>query len=294
MNHNSYTEERMKIYSKKDIIQTPYTQVTLFSYEKSPHKHTFFEFSIVLAGRCLNSVDGNPPIELSRGDLFFITPSNSHQLQLLDPDHKHRDFYISADEMRALTRVYSKDLYENLITIAPNFHYKLTDIQLTYLEEKVAYYNQNLYPCSPEQLKQLHTSIILDLLGFILLTQHKQTASYPAWLSTLIRRLDNLEFIGNSVSEITQTTGYSHGYVCRSFKKYMGKTLIFYHNTIKVRYSTRLLPSHSILEIASMLGWYNPKNYDIAFRKVYHTSPSNYKKMMQKSFTDTPSTNTAN
>ena len=289
-----YKEKHIKTYSKKDIIQTPYTQITLFSYEKSPHKHTFFEFSIVLTGRCLNSVDGNPPIELSQGDLFFTTPSNSHQLQLLDPDHKHRDFYISADKMRALTRVYSKDLYENLITIAPSFHYKLTDIQLTYLEEKIAYYNQKLYPCSPEQLEQLHTSIILELLGFILLAQQKQTASYPTWLSTLIRRIDNLEFIEKSISEIVQTTGYSHGYICRFFKKYTGQTLISYHNTIKVHYSTRLLNSHPILEIASMLGWYNPKNYDIAFRKVYHTSPSNYKKMMQNSLTDAPSVNTAN
>ena len=62
----------------------------------------------------------------------------------------------------------------------------------------------------------------------------------------------------------------------------MGKTLLSYNNAIKLRESTNLLKTHTVMQTASILGWDNPKNYNIAFKKVFGITPSQYKKSVKE------------
>ena len=266
-----------KYYTEKDIQYFPYSQIVVFSNEHTPHRHTFFEFSIILSGECLHSVDGNEPIELSKGDLLFVTPENFHQFHSFSADYVHRDFYVTSQKLEKLTSEYFGDLYKELPSLSPNFHYKLSDPQLSNFQDKISLLNENLYSTTPALREDIHTSLTLDLLGIILSTKCEKKNYYPEWLDNLIHRLNNYEFVGQPISKIIEASGYVHSYVCRLFKKYTGQTLISYHNDIKVRYSTHLLETHSILQIASLLGWSNPKNYTIAFKKVYNMTPTEYK-----------------
>lgn len=276
-----------KYYTEEDIQKTPYTQTVIFSNEHTPHRHTFYEFSVILSGSCMHSVDDNPPIKLSTGDLLFVTPENFHQFQLFSTDYVHRDFFVNAEKLKQLSSVYFNDLYEELPILSPNFHYKLSEPQLSALQEKVSLLNENLYSTTLDMRESIHASLILDLLGIILSTKCEKKNYYPEWLDNLIRRLNNLEFINQPISEIIKASGYAHSYVCRFFKKYTGQTLISYHNDLKVRYSTQLLERSSILQTASLLGWDNPKNYAIAFKKVYHMTPAEFKKHIKKSTSNT-------
>lgn len=277
-----------KYYTDEDIQQMPYTQMVIFSNEHTPHRHAFYEFSVILSGNCIHSVDNNPPVELSTGDLLFVTPENFHQFQLFSTDYVHRDFYVTADKLKQLASVYFNDLYEELPALSPKFLHKLSESQLSTLQEKVSLLNENLYSTTLDMREAIHASLILDLLGIILSTKCGKKNYYPEWLDVLIHRLNNLEFINQPVSEIIKSTGYAHSYVCRFFKKYTGQTLVSYHTNIKVRYSTQLLETSSILQTASLLGWDNPKNYTIAFKKVYHMTPAEYKKRMKKPPSSTP------
>ena len=73
---------------------------------------------------------------------------------------------------------------------------------------------------------------------------------------------------------------YSYSYVCRSFKKYMGKTLLMHLNEIRLEHSKYLLKNtnYSILEIANNIGFSSVGYYNRLFKKYYHTTPSFYRK----------------
>ena len=246
------------------------------------HCHDFYEFTIILAGNCAHSVDCKAPNQLTRGDFYFITPKNRHQIFNISSTHRHRDFYVTAEKFEKICKVLDFDAINELPLLAPVFKKKLSESQLVSLEEKSAYFNPTLFSFSSKTLDDLHTSIIVELLGFILQTKHEKKKSLPEWINTLIQRLDDREFVLNSVEEIVKTTSYAHGYVCREFKKHVGQTLLSYNNTVKLRLSVTLLETHTILQTASLLGWDNPKNYTIAFKKMFGITPSQYKKTLRE------------
>ncbi|MBQ4098922.1 MAG: helix-turn-helix domain-containing protein [Clostridia bacterium] len=265
-------------YTLKDISDFCYTSPCGSFCIQEQHNHIFYEFTIITSGTCDHSIDGNSPTQLSRGDFYFITPKNKHQLSNLSDDHQHRDFYVTAEKLEKICKLFSFDLMKELHQLCPVFRKRLTEKQMASLEEKATFFNPNLYTFPSEILDDIHTSIIVDILGIILQTKHEKKTFLPDWISTLVQRIDNGDFVLNSIDEVVKTTGYAHGYVCRQFKKYMGKTLLSYNNAVKLRESTNLLKTHTVTQTASILGWDNPKNYNIAFKKVFGISPSQYKK----------------
>ncbi|MBQ7373279.1 MAG: helix-turn-helix domain-containing protein [Clostridia bacterium] len=277
----SIISRKTAIYTKNEIKDFSYTSPCGAFCIQEPHRHTFYEFTIITSGTCEHSIDGNQPFFLSRGDVYFVTPQNIHQLSNLPENHQHRDFYATTEKMKEICKAFNFDFIGELPKLAPVFRKKLTENQLVALEEKATFFNPNLYTFSPEILEDIHTSIIADFLGIILQSNHEKRNLLPDWITTLVQRLDSGDFILNSVEEIVKTTGYAHGYVCRQFKKYMGKTLLSYNNAIKLRESVNLLKTHSVMQTASILGWDNPKNYNISFKKLYGLTPSQYRKSIQ-------------
>ena len=273
--------KQLKVYTENEISNFVYTSPVASICIDEPHRHSFYEFAIITSGTCLHSIDGNPPVEVSRGDFYFVTPSNYHQLSNITGTHKHRDFYVSVEKIRSISKLFNYDFLSELPSLSPNFKKRLTEAQILALEEKSLYFNPNLYTFSPEMTENLHTALVVELLGIIFQTKHEKKKILPDWINTLIQRIDNGEFILSSVSEIIKTTGYAHGYVCRQFKKHVGQTLLSYNNNAKVKQSVSLLRTNTVLQTASLLGWDNPKNYNIAFKKMYGVTPSQYKKSVQ-------------
>ena len=95
-------------------------------------------------------------------------------------------------------------------------------------------------------------------------------------------RLTYYDYVELTITEIVQKTGFSQGYISNLFKKYYGETIISYHNKMKVLYSVNMLGKMKIIEIANSLGWENPKNYSIEFKRVYGVSPKAYELMLRK------------
>lgn len=288
-------QRQLTTTTDNEISDTSYTysytrdEIAIFSYTtqvshvciQQPHRHEFYEFALILEASCMHSIDGQKPTELSRGDLFLVTPKNYHQLRNIPKTHKHRDFYVSTEKMERICKAFNFDFLNELPMLARVFRKKLTDSQIVALEEKALYFNSNIYTFPNEILEDIHTSIIVELLGYVLQTKHEKFSHRPDWITLLIQRLDNREFVLSSVEDIVKTTGYAHGYVCRRFKKHVGQTLLSYNNTIKLRESIKFLMSNTVLQTASILGWDNPKNYNIAFKKLYGVTPSQYKKSLQ-------------
>jgi AraC-like DNA-binding protein len=112
----------------------------------------------------------------------------------------------------------------------------------------------------------------------------KTETSFPKWL---LRIVESISKPGNFIiplADLLENSFYSRSYISMAFKKYFGETIVEYRNRMKVNYSVSMLAenSMSINRIAGLLGWDNPNNYIIAFKKVYGVTPLQYKKSLLK------------
>ena len=88
-----------------------------------------------------------------------------------------------------------------------------------------------------------------------------------------------------SLSDVASYAGVSEGYMSKSFKKVMGKSLVDYINTMKVDKAKEIIKASGytrINEIALSLGFDNIYYFSKVFRKVTGQSPSEYIKECQR------------
>lgn len=271
----------MKVLDYSVIERTPLSQLTIFSHESTEHAHTFFEFTLVLDGRCYSTINGGKTELLSKGMAYFIRPCDRHKLRLLDRTYRHRDFYVTVERMKQICGLFSDTFYDDMMRPEQELCLKINADEFSTIERKARFFNkENLdTPIEEEMLKNLHTSIIIDFLSIIISKNLRDVQGIPKWLETLFHRMTSFDYINMTISEIISTTEYSHGYVCMMFKKHYNTTLVAYQNRMKILYSCNLLSQMKVIEIATLLGWENPKNYNIEFKKVFHMTPSRYKEV---------------
>lgn len=88
-----------------------------------------------------------------------------------------------------------------------------------------------------------------------------------------------------SLSDVASYAGVSEGYMSKSFKKVMGKSLVDYINTMKVDKAKEIIKTSGytrINEIALSLGFDNIYYFSKVFRKITGQSPSEYIKECQR------------
>jgi AraC-like DNA-binding protein len=242
------------------------------------HSHTFFEFTIILDGSCNSIINNGKKTILHKGDMIFLRPGDIHMLNPITKNYRHRDFYVTEDKMKHICDIFSDTFYEELLSPEVNLQYILDINEYTLLNQKSFVFDTPYLSDSKteEKLDQLHTSIIIQLLGVIINRSLPTNTNVPEWLSSLFLHLSSFHYVNNSINDIIATTGYSHSYICQKFKSTYGTTLLDCLNKSKIILSTNLLGKEKIIDIAMSLGWDNPKNYTIAFKKVFGITPQKY------------------
>lgn len=273
----------MKTYDASILKETPYTRLTIGCSSSDTHAHSFFEFAVILNGQCLSSINHAPSDLLSKGDVIFVRPGDCHNIQECSLQYRHRDFYVDIEKMKKICIIFSDTFFDEMMSRKQISKFRLNADEFSVIENKAKFLGQvnfNLGANSP-YLDQLHTSIIIDLLCKLIIFKINEANNIPAWLEDLYLKLTSFDYIDFSIDEIIRSTQYSHGYICQMFKKYYHTSLIAYHNRNKILYSCSLLSQMKIIDIASRLGWDNPKNYALEFKKVFNISPIQYKKCMR-------------
>ena len=80
----------------------------------------------------------------------------------------------------------------------------------------------------------------------------------------------------------------SENYLSRLFKSETGTNIITYINNKKMQRAKELLahPQYTIKEISAFLGFDEPAYFNKIFNKTYNVNPSDYRKLIQSSYTD--------
>ena len=126
---------------------------------------------------------------------------------------------------------------------------------------------------------QLHTTVVFQILGILLKHKICQKRQYPDWIENFFDNLKTESFLCRDIQDIIRDIHYSHGYICREFKKNVGKTMVQCLNESRVAYSTLLLMDNSlsVLDIAMRLNYNSQSAFINAFKKVYRVSPNQWR-----------------
>jgi len=269
----------MNILTYSEIENTPYTKI-IISKTCPYHSHTFFEFSICLDGTYTNIING-VKINVIRGTVLLLRPQDSHYF-INGEKHTHRDVYIVPEKMQALCNAIDANLYEKLSTEPLIINFNLPEFDLKLLEGKLNFFN---YTDNKTllTLNAAHASVITDILYLWQQYFFENASQYPSWLYKLINNLKREEFFLKSIEEIAESTHYSHGYVCREFKKHIGESLLQYIIERKLSYAQALLTNNetSVASVADKLNYSSPTNFINAFKKQFGVSPAQWRKNLK-------------
>jgi len=262
----TYTESEILNLSNTNYVQVPYNEL---------HNHTFWEIFLILTGERIHTVNGKNSV-LTAGTVCFLRPLKDKHcfVKKADGDYSsHRDFYVVDADMKNYCNIVSPELYDELFNPSMPVCFPISSSMLPHLEETLNSFDAQSTIFS-QTMKAIPFSLSLDLLIAYQLT--KTPPSCPAWLNEFVKELKKPENFVYTVEELAEKVPYSHGYICREFKKYFKQTIINFFNEQKVNRASFLLMNTNlkILDISNMVGYSSPKNFIQQFTQRFSLSPS--------------------
>ena len=254
------------------------------SIESQLHAHDFYEFVICVSGKMENVYNREISNVMEKGSVYLARPKEVHKINYCSSaEFLHDDVYISKKKMQKICTAFSDNLFDKINSIKGPITFSLDFDKLNGISDAV-YKLSNVVDRTADSEEQ-HAFLIVRLLRMVFEKYlSKKETSIPKWLIDVKEKISMPENFIVPLGELLENSFYSRSYVSVAFKKYIGETVVEYRNRLKVKYSVSMLAENdmSVNEIAGILGWDNPNNYIIAFKKVYGLTPLQYKNSLFK------------
>lgn len=267
-------------YTRKTIASCPYTSVN----DRAPffmHEIEIFKISFVENGSCsytflYEDEMVERKIDVSVGSIYIVRPHEIHYCKEKTIDVRYRDIYVEPSVFKECCDFVEPGLYNSILNSKFPPVFKVTPVMLLYLSESCSYLVGK--EISPDKDK-VHKGLIINLLDRYVLNSIDKKI-YPFWINELIRLLNKGDYVCKPIHEIVKDTNYSHGYVSREFKKYLGVKLKTYVNKKKFDYAAILLATtkEPLDIICYKLGFSTVSSFIYSFKKIFNMTPLQYRK----------------
>lgn len=271
----------------KDVIErSPYAQNILVPPDIM-HRSTFYKLTFIYGGEAevefysRNGKDRKKQL-LKMGDAFIITPKDVHKY-IVKGDAKaycHKDLYIMSEDMKGICDGVKEGLFEQIVNLNYPPVFKMSLNTVMSISELIAVIVGKL---RSEKYDVLAKASISYFLAQYVLESDKE-GKLPKWLIDLTNNVKSEEYLTLDVEDLIKTTNYSHGYVCREFKKYLGLPLKSYLTREKLYVASGMLltTSISLEEIAERLSFSTTSNFVSLFKSEFGITPGKYRKQLSK------------
>lgn len=234
------------------------------------HGHDFYELDIIADGESESNLNGKAH-EVRRGQVFFLTPADFHDLAEGKPLFIY-NVHFAADTVssRILERLVSS---KKRLFVPDDAHFeKIT--HLVTIMESLQGENFGRDPI---------ISRLLECVLLLLTASAKGGSEDDAIHSTRENKpiqkavtYVHEHFKENpSLSEIASVAALNERYFCTCFREYTGKTYKEYLKELKLSYARRLLlvSEMSVTEIAESSGYSTQSHFNREFKERYGVSP---------------------
>lgn len=251
------------------------------------HQHTYFEMIYVISGSCAHHVENNYSI-LNEGDFCILPPGISHYI-IHGENARLMLIMIRANTLKALFPALStgQDLLSSFLHDAickENLNYYL----LFHTEKKALFYDA-LYDMQEEMYRSDEYSdrIALTKLTTFLLTVARDCKNAEISSGESITNLDQQilamiyeQYSTITLSQLAEMLHYSVPYCSKYLKKNMGCTFSELIQKVRFQQARNLLLNSNlpVNQIGKNIGYETPENFFRAFKKVYHMTPSQYRR----------------
>lgn len=275
----------MQINTKKTIEKCPYTSI-INEPPTTDHAMTFYKFSFVEEGTAdvvlTNKYNKNQKEEIPLGvhSVCLIRPFDFIQYKNCSlPHYTHRDIYFDEKLMKECCDFFDPDLFMSILKLEFPPVFNISSTSLVSITEDLGFLNSQK---RNKKLDVIHKGVIASLLLQYYNSQ-MQKRVYPAWINKLLRDIEQEEFVVKPVEEMVASTFYSHGYVNREFKKYMGITLKQYviNAKLKMAYVMLSTSSLSLETISKRLHFTSVSNLVSVFKNKYGITPAKFRKQQR-------------
>ena len=274
----------MMICTKKTIQNCPYTSAVPLPPEE-PHCNTFFKITFVEHGEAdidfyKKDKDSFITKKVTSGTAHILRPFEVNNYHIKkDTNYCHHDVYADEKLFKECCDSVDSNLFNQILFSKEPFIFEMSGSAVISSTEILSLLKDAT--TSPEK-DRIHKGAIISLLTLAMSDQIKQDY-YPLWIKGLLRSIASEDVITLPISEIIKTTHYSHGYVNREFKKYLGMSLKKYVIKEKLSLAATLLATSSISlsEIVDRLSFTTLSNFINVFKEQYKATPAKYRKEKQ-------------
>ena len=105
-------------------------------------------------------------------------------------------------------------------------------------------------------------------------------ADAPEWLESLCEKMRTPENFIPGLKRMQQLSGYTPEYLCKIFRKHLGRTPTEFVNELRINYAARMLAdsNESIAELAYRLNIQSLSRFYHLFRNQYSCTPAEYRR----------------
>lgn len=267
----------------ESVVKSRYC-ASRINIESQLHSHEFYEFSICVEGAFENFYNLDSKQIIEKGMFFLARVGEAHKInQLKDSFFFRDDVYVTKKKMKKICNAFSDTLFDKINQIEGPIICSLDYDKLKSISDTVN--KLSSMGEATNDTEEEHSFLVTRLLNIVYKKYlSKKEPSLPKWLLEVRESISRPENFIIPLADLLENSFYSRSYISIAFKKYTGETIVEYRNRMKVNYSLSMLAenSMSINVIAGLLGWDNPNNYIIAFKKVYGVTPLQYKNSLLK------------
>ena len=237
------------------------------------HNHNYWEFLIVLSGKYKHIINGREEI-IKRGQIAIIKPEDYHMIVQNSSSASHLNIMVKCEAIEKWAKNYSNTFYEWLLRQEINI--SMSDVYINKIETYCLLYNS-----SDEEKQQLIMNYIINLIINTVIDQLFNVVNdKPKWLLDLIAEMHKQENISWTVSDVVNSSNYSHVHLIREFKNYFGCSIVEYLRKVKISFATDYLKHSnlSISEISILLGFSSVSHLNHIFKETTGKTPLQYRK----------------
>lgn len=244
------------------------------------HSHDYWEIFYVVQGVASHRLNDTYSM-LSAGTIYILKPYKIHAFNDIENSTAlHRDIAVTDELFRQTCQWASPDLYENLLCSEEDiFPIPIEACALSTLENRL-----NHFCMIPEENEECRSQVAKLILNYIFLLYleniNVNIHLYPDPFSSILAEMKSPDVLQFGIEQLLAKTGFSHGHLCRLFKKYTGKTMLAILTSNRMQHAAALIRSseYSLLEISEMVGYDSLSHFIRNFKAYYQQPPSAYRK----------------
>ncbi|MGO2336992.1 transcriptional regulator ChbR [Providencia sp.] len=263
----------IKLVQERELFNNKTFHVVIYNKIESAtglHQHDYYEYMIVLTGRCYQIINGKRVL-LERGDFVFLPIGSNHKSSY--------DFGAT----RVLNVGISKSFFDkHYLSLLPSCFvasqgYQLKNEFMAYIESVIA--SLNFRDSEFNEFVELVTFNVVNRLRHYREKSLQDDA--PMWLKTTLEEMHDIAMFSESaLQNMITITGKSQEYLTRVTKRFYGKTPMQLINDIRINFAKKQLEitNYTITDIAFESGYSSPSLFVKKFKESTSLTPSDYRK----------------